>query len=55
MRARKFVDNFLKRRKEWQFHFVLGPEVEPTNNRAERAFRPSVIYRKASGGARFSS
>jgi hypothetical protein len=26
--------------------------VEPTNNRAERALRPAVIYRKTSGGSR---
>ncbi len=30
----------------------MHPEVESTNNRAERALRPSVIYRKVSGGSR---
>jgi transposase len=30
----------------------MDPEVEATNNRAERALRPSVIYRKISGGSR---
>ena len=49
LRTRKFVDNLLKRRKEWLFRFVVDPNVEPTNNRAERALRPSVIYRKVSG------
>ena len=53
-KTRKFVDNLLKRKKEWLFRFVVDPEVEPTNNRAERALRPSVIYRKVSGGTRSS-
>ena len=30
----------------------MNPDVEPTNNRAERGLRPSVIYRKTSGGSR---
>ena len=51
-RSRRFVDNLLKRKKEWLFRFVIDPEVDPTNNRAERALRPSVIYRKVSGGSR---
>ncbi len=51
-RSRKFVDNLLKRNKEWLFRFVIDPNVESTNNRAERALRPSVIYRKVSGGSR---
>lgn len=51
-RSRKFVENLLKRKKEWLFRFVVDPEVEPTNNRAERALRPAVIYRKTSGGTR---
>jgi hypothetical protein len=54
IRTRKFVDNLLRRKKEWLFRFVIDPEVEPTNNRAERALRPSVIYRKVSGGTRSS-
>ena len=52
LRSRKFVDNLLKRRKEWLFRFVVDPEVDSTNNRAERALRPAVIYRKTSGGSR---
>ncbi len=48
----KFVKNLLKRRKEWLFGFVMSPDVEPTNNRVERALRSSVIYRKVSGGSR---
>ena len=46
------MKNLLKRRKEWLFDFVMDPDVEPTNNRAERALRSSVIYRKVSGGSR---
>ncbi|MGC8562107.1 MAG: IS66 family transposase [Thermoplasmata archaeon] len=52
LRTRKFVDNLLKRKREWLFRFVVDSNVEPTNNRAERALRPSVIYRKVSGGTR---
>jgi transposase len=48
-RPRRFVDNLLKRKKEWLFNFVMSPDVELTNNRAERALRSSVIYRKVSG------
>ncbi len=51
-KCRKFAENLLKRKKEWLFNFVMNPEVEPTNNRAERALRPSVIHRKISGGSR---
>ena len=51
-RSRKFIENLLRRRKDWLFRFVVVPEVESTNNRAERALRPSVIYRKVSGGSR---
>jgi transposase len=51
-KSRKFVDNLLKRKKEWLFGFVVHKDVEPTNNRAERALRPSVMYRKTNGGTR---
>jgi transposase len=34
----------------WTFADV--PEVEPTNNAAERGFRAAVIYRKLSLGSR---
>ena len=37
--------------KEWLFSFAMDPCIEKTNNRAERALRPSVIYRKVSGGS----
>ena len=32
--------------------YVVDPEVDSTNNRAERALRPAVIYRKTSSGSR---
>ena len=51
-RSRRFVDNLLKRKKEWLFRFVIDPDVEATNNRAERALRPSCRSRKVSGGSR---
>ena len=51
-RSRKFVDNLLKRKKEWLFGFVMDPDVDPTNNRAEKALRSSVMYRKVSCGLR---
>lgn len=50
--SRIFVDNLLKRKKEWLFRFVIDPKVESTNNRAERALRLSVIYSKVTGGTR---
>jgi len=34
------------------FSFMDNPEVETTNNRAERALRPAVVSRKVSGGSR---
>ncbi|EQD28298.1 hypothetical protein B2A_14995 [mine drainage metagenome] len=34
------------------FRYVLDRSVESTNNRAERAIRPIVTYRKVSGGPR---
>ncbi|MGC8692635.1 MAG: IS66 family transposase [Thermoplasmata archaeon] len=51
-KCRKYVEHLLKRKKEWLFNFVKNAEVEGTNNRAERALRPSVIYRKVCGGSR---
>jgi len=35
--------------------FLIHPEVEPTNNRAERGLRPSVIMRKITFGNRTES
>ena len=36
----------------WRFEFAGNPEVEGTNNRAERALRPMVVARKIFGGNR---
>jgi transposase len=36
--------------REWLWTFVENHGVEPTNNSAERALRPAVIYRKLSFG-----
>jgi len=36
--------------REWLWTFVDEPGIEPTNNTAERALRPAVIYRKLSFG-----
>ena len=49
--CRTFVKNLLKY-KEFMFEFVTNPDVDATNNRAERAIRPCVIARKVSGGSR---
>jgi len=46
-----FVCNLLKE-KDNLFEFVRNPEVDGTNNAAERAIRPVVIARKVSGGSR---
>ncbi|EQD75462.1 hypothetical protein B1B_02111, partial [mine drainage metagenome] len=54
-KCRDFVFNLLKRKKEWLFLFVTDPDVDPTNNRAERSLMPSVMYRKTSGGTRSDS
>lgn len=35
--------------------FVRVPEIEPTNNRAERALRPAVLYRKGCFGTHSST
>ena len=51
-RSQRFVENLLKRKKEWLLQFVMNSNVEPMNNRAERGLRPPVIYRKTSGGSR---
>ncbi len=53
-KCRDFADNLPKQKKERIFKFVMDPH-ESTNNRAERALRPSVIYRKTNGGTRSES
>ena len=51
LRCKKFAQSILKR-PDQLFVFVTKPDVEGTNNRAERAIRPHVVYRKISGGTR---
>ncbi len=50
-RGHRFVTEVLSLR-DRLFEFVVHPEVEGTNNRAERASRPAVVARKISGGSR---
>ena len=47
-----FVNNQLRRRRDDLFRFVINRSVESINNRAERAIRPIVTYRKVSGDSR---
>ena len=47
----RFARNVLKD-PDSLFRFVVDPEVDSTNNRAERALRPMVVARKVSGGSR---
>jgi len=48
----KFVKSICIKHRENLFRFVDNPEVESTNNRAERGLRPLVVMRKISGGNR---
>lgn len=41
--------------REWLWTFVEVQGIEPTNNTAERALRPAVIYRKLSFGTQSAS
>ena len=45
----------LLQRKQALWTFLETPGIEPTNNAAERALRPSVIHRKISHGVQSSS
>ncbi len=49
--AARLQRRFRKHRQSW-FVFLYRSDVEPTNNRSERALRPSVIHRKVTGGFR---
>ena len=51
MKCKKFARKILKERDKL-FVFVTNPEVDGTNNRAERAVRPYVVLRKVSGGTK---
>lgn len=41
--------------RDWLWTFVEVQGIEPTNNTAERALRPAVIYRKLSFGTQSAS
>ena len=45
----------LHHHREWLWTFVDNEGIEPTNNTAERALRPAVIYRKLSFGTQSAS
>ena len=51
MHCYRFVVNLLKG-KDNLFEFVRNPDVDSTNNRAERGIRHSVVARKISGGSK---
>ena len=51
MKCKKFARKILKQ-SDKLFTFTTNPEVEGTNNRAERAVRPYVVLRKISGGTK---
>ena len=42
-------------RRDWLWTFTEVEGIEPTNNTAERALRPAVIYRKLSFGTQSAS
>ena len=48
----KFVKSICRDHREDLFRFVEHPEIEPTNNLAERGLRHAVVMRKVSGGSR---
>ena len=50
--VRKFVKSVCKFHRENLFRFVNSPEIEATNNRAERGIRKAVVIRKISNGNR---
>ena len=51
----KFVRSVCIKHRDDLFRFVDNPEVEPTNNLAERGLRHAVVMRKVSGGSRSKS
>ena len=49
--AETFRKRLIKEKLSW-FTFMSSPKIDPTNNHAERALRPSVIFRKICFGNR---
>ena len=50
--VKKFVNSICKKHRDNLFRFVDNPEVDSTNNLAERGLRHAVVIRKISGGSR---
>lgn len=48
----KFVKSICRTHRENLFRFVDNPEIESTNNKAERGLRHAVVIRKISNGSR---
>ena len=48
----KFVKSVCKNHREDLFKFVNNPQIDSTNNRAERGLRHAVVIRKISNGSR---
>ena len=48
----KFLKSVCRKHREDLFRFVGNPEIEPTNNHAEKGLRHPVVIRKISGGSR---
>jgi len=48
----KFVKSVYRNHRENLFRFVNNPEIDSTNNRAERGLRHAVVIRKISNGSR---
>lgn len=48
----KFVKSICRTHRENLFRFVDNPEIDSTNNRAERGLRHAVVIRKISNGSR---
>ena len=48
----KFVKSVYRNHRENLFRFVDNPEIDSTNNRAERGLRHAVVIRKISNGSR---
>ena len=48
----KFVKSICRNHREDLFRFIDNPEIDSTNNRAERGLRHAVVIRKISNGSR---
>ncbi|MGB0523857.1 MAG: IS66 family transposase, partial [Flammeovirgaceae bacterium] len=46
------IFNRLKKQQDHLFTFLIHPQVDATNNLAERSLRPAVIHRKIACGNR---